>query len=759
VTRWLVVGGEPFRESVRQAAACLRDHPPVEYADSLAAGLAKLEADPEIELVVVEDPTMTRATPAEVERLQARRPAADVFLVAETRAPSGELPGMPKDAMQRGRLPDLTSWLQHHAASPSARRHEQHRQPRAEQLLQTVRLLSSHVATTPKLAEALSFSVDVIQRRMEYEWVAAYLAESEASTITLCAVAGINPTEVPPAAYHLPLGAGTPGQAVLWGVCSRVTDFRDERRVQPALSPHERAELSVPIRDGEQILGALMVASTRGPAGLPENEELALLADVLAAAIRGANVVCREAERFQREILLIGISRALSTCLDIDSALQLAVNEVGNRFKADRCSISRIEADGRLLTTIYEHINPLLIERRRLPKAMKLADPLTLTSVLLQSGEVIISTMNCVHPALRPAWDLLSTRYDIQSVILVPIADPEGRTPYSLMLYQITHPRRWSPEETGLLLSIADQLALTLRNARLFRDVQLAADELRNKNAELESFAYSVSHDLQAPAVSLRGFASLLKSQYGDRLEEQGNLYLARIVANADFLSQMLQDLLELSRVSSSYEPMEQVAVGIVVEKALSDLARPIAERGVVVQLPAAWPVVSYSHMQLYQVFSNLLSNAVKFMGDQPEPRLEIDWRRVGEQIELTVSDNGIGFPPNYHERIFRVFQRLGQVDVEGTGVGLSIVKQVVERHGGRIRVESTPGAGASFSFTVPAWGGEAEEDAVQEGSDEGPEALDQGDRLADRGQPRSRLAHSIRAGDEPLREGSKADR
>ncbi|HRE27681.1 MAG TPA: ATP-binding protein [Anaerolineales bacterium] len=295
---------------------------------------------------------------------------------------------------------------------------------------------------------------------------------------------------------------------------------------------------------------------------------------------------------------------------------------------------------------------------------------------------------------LQEWWQDNSSRFGVRSVAWVPIRTQIDDRFYVLMLMQVTHGRRWSEDEQTLLRGIAGQLALALRNAQLFETTQHAAAQLRAKNAELEAFVYTVSHDLQAPVVSMRGFASLLQTRHRDR-----------IAANSEYLSRLLNDLLELSRVGRLEEPDEALSAGDVVRAVLEDLRSSLRERGVDPVLPASWPQVRFSRVRLRQVFSNLISNAIKFLGTQSEPRIEIGWRALAAEpalIEFWVRDNGIGIHADYHQRVFRPFQRLKVVEVDGTGVGLSIVRRIVEGRGGLVRVESAPGQGATFFFTAP---------------------------------------------------------
>jgi signal transduction histidine kinase len=313
-----------------------------------------------------------------------------------------------------------------------------------------------------------------------------------------------------------------------------------------------------------------------------------------------------------------------------------------------------------------------------------------------------------VHPMLAAIWPELASRYGVRSLAWVPILTATAATHefYSLRLLQVTHPRHWTEAELNLLRGIAAQLAMALNNAQLFRAQLQTARELQDKNAELQSLVYSVSHDLQAPIVSVHGFANLLQARHGGQLDERGQAYVGRIVANAEYLTQLLTDLLELSRVGRVEEPLEKVEVGPLVEGVVANWTSRSAYAEVQVTLPADWPVVIYSPTRLRQVFSNLVSNAFKFMGPQPAPGVALGWQVLDSPearlIEFSVQDNGIGIRPDYHQRIFGTFERLKQVDVEGTGIGLSIVKRIVESRGGTVRVESAPGAGATFYFTVP---------------------------------------------------------
>jgi len=230
------------------------------------------------------------------------------------------------------------------------------------------------------------------------------------------------------------------------------------------------------------------------------------------------------------------------------------------------------------------------------------------------------------------------------------------------------------------------------------RDLEDMATRLKEANEELEAFAYSVSHDLRAPLRAMHGFAQALLEDYADLLDHQAQDYARRIVWAAQWMDAMIQDLLAYSRVSRVEMHLRPVGLGQAVQEALARLETEIEERGARVTVEEPLPDVIGHRATLVQVVENLLSNAVKFVAEGVQPRVQVWAEERGEHVRLWVADNGIGIAPEYHERIFRVFERLyGVEDYPGTGIGLAIVKKGVERMGGRVGVESDVGRGSRF--------------------------------------------------------------
>jgi len=230
--------------------------------------------------------------------------------------------------------------------------------------------------------------------------------------------------------------------------------------------------------------------------------------------------------------------------------------------------------------------------------------------------------------------------------------------------------------------------------------------ELEQKNAELERFAYTVSHDLKGPLITIKGFAGLLEKGIAEGTMEQVHEDLRRISGAADRMHQLLDELLDLSRVGRVVGPPEDVPLADLAREAMELMALRVGESGVEVHIPPDLPVVRGDRPRLLSVMQNLMDNAVKFMGDQPQPRVEVGGRHHGGETLCWVRDNGIGIDPRYHDRIFGLFDQLHRGASEGTGIGLAITKRVVEVHGGRIWVESKgEGHGSTFCFALPREG------------------------------------------------------
>ena len=224
--------------------------------------------------------------------------------------------------------------------------------------------------------------------------------------------------------------------------------------------------------------------------------------------------------------------------------------------------------------------------------------------------------------------------------------------------------------------------------------------ELARSNAELEQFAYVASHDLQAPLATIASYAQLLEKRYKDQLDSKASKFIDNIVHGCTRMQTLIDDLLEYSRVGRSRKPFQLTDCNHAVEQALANLQGAIRETQAVItysELPAVMGDIS----QLVQLFQNLVGNSIKYRHDAP-PVVHITACKQEKDWLFSVSDNGIGIATQHQARIFQIFQRLHtQKEYSGTGIGLAICQKIVERHGGYIWVESQPGQGSTFYFTV----------------------------------------------------------
>ena len=262
---------------------------------------------------------------------------------------------------------------------------------------------------------------------------------------------------------------------------------------------------------------------------------------------------------------------------------------------------------------------------------------------------------------------------------------------------------RYSPlrDESGAISGVI-AVAFDITERRQAEEaLRQYAEELSRSNADLEQFAYVASHDLQEPLRAIVGFTKMLARRYEGKLGEDADDYISRIVNASGRMQMLIIDLLEYSRVGSGVEKLKPTDCEIIVTRVIDGLHAAIKGSDAVVTHDSL-PTVMADATMLGQVFSNLIANAMKFQGDGL-PHVHISARRLETEWVFSVQDDGIGIEPQYAERIFVIFQRLhARTEYEGTGIGLAICKKAIERLGGRIWVESQPGEGTTFYFTVP---------------------------------------------------------
>ncbi|MEA3339629.1 MAG: ATP-binding protein [Chloroflexota bacterium] len=343
------------------------------------------------------------------------------------------------------------------------------------------------------------------------------------------------------------------------------------------------------------------------------------------------------------------------------------------------------------------------------------------TGIVLKYGEGAAGTVAQTGKSLiiddYRTWSRRAAVYEEEQPFTAVLSAPMiwyGQVTGVIHVLHDVETRHFTPADLKLLTLFANHAAIAVENTRLYEEARKEITErkrveeererllaeLEAKNRELESFTYTVSHDLRAPLTSIYGFSSLLQEDVYDRLNEEDQHCLERVLANVAHMDALLTHLLELSRIGRVVGPSEEVDVVALLREIQEDLAVKLEEAGTEF-VAQELPTVHADRTRLRQVFANLIDNALKFRSAERPLRIEVGCQEEGGYYRFHVSDNGAGIAPRHQERIFAPFQQL-DTEAEGVGMGLALVKKIVEHYGGRIWVESEAGEGATFYFTIP---------------------------------------------------------
>jgi PAS domain S-box-containing protein len=477
-------------------------------------------------------------------------------------------------------------------------------------------------------------------------------------------------------------------------------------------APHNFVQswLAIPLKTRGRIIGLIALDGRSKKQFSRHHADLAVtFANQVAIALENADLFAELQNELKRQIALRTASMTISSSLHVDEVLHEICRQMCVVNNGTSAYISQYDKDYSYHIVKADYMGAEA-------NAQELVSDLGLIYYRKDGAfffderkgvdfEVVHSDDDNLSPWTR---DLL-LKYGGKSILYIALY-VQGRLLGHAELWDSRGRHEFTTDEISFCRVLCQQAAVAIVNASLFERLQqelierknLIA-ELENKNAELERFTYTVSHDLKSPLFTIRGFLGYLEQDALSGDFDRVRADMKRITDATEKMQNLLNDLLELSRIGRLKNASVIIPFGELAREAVELVHGRIMENDVAIQIAASLPAVLGDRPRLLEVLQNLIDNAAKFMGTQKEPRIEIG--QSGEAQEgmpiFYVRDNGIGIAPEHFERVFGLFNKL-DVKSEGTGIGLALIKRIVEVHGGRIWVESEVGKGSTFYFTLP---------------------------------------------------------
>ena len=472
-----------------------------------------------------------------------------------------------------------------------------------------------------------------------------------------------------------------------------------------------RSVLAAPIRFKDEILGVLHLRSLEPNAYDPHHQDLIRkVADQMAPAIANSLLFARqmaaesEARRLAAQSGTIAeIGRVVSSSLDVQDVYAGFARETRNLISFERISINLIHNDTDEFETAYVIGTP--VSGRSTGDLVPLEG--TFTNEVRGNRRAIIHNSRAMDETLD-WYPGLAREYaaGLRSFLSVPLVSND--LVIGVLNFRSSETDVYDTHDADVAQMIAAQVAGAVANSQLHAEtveadiaLQRQAEELVRSNAELEQFAYVASHDLQEPLRVIAGYVSLLEERYGEQLDQDGKDFIGYAVDAAHRMRTLINDLLDYSRVESHGNPFAPLDCNAALREAMADLEVAISESDA--QLHADdLPELTGDSVQIAHLLENLIANAIKFRRSDCTPVIHVSCKRAEDAWQFSVSDNGIGIRTRYQDRIFGMFKRAHRrSQYPGTGIGLALCSKIVERHGGRIWVESEVGEGSTFHFTI----------------------------------------------------------
>jgi PAS domain S-box-containing protein len=379
-----------------------------------------------------------------------------------------------------------------------------------------------------------------------------------------------------------------------------------------------------------------------------------------------------------------------------EEALHESYEQIEDLYNNAPCGYHSLDREGKFVRINDTELRWLGYNRDEVVGKMKFSDFITTNSLrTFETNFPIFKTQGWIRDL---EFEMIRKDGTILPVLLSASAIKDTNGNYLMSrstVFDITE-RKLTEEELRKHREHLEEL-VEQRTAELTK----MADELTRSNKDLKEFAYVVSHDLKEPLQVIKGFLRLFEKRYKEKFDEKAEQLIRFTIEGAERMQELIKDLLEYSQVGTKGKEFKPTDCSLILNNAVSNLKVSLEESAGVVTHDTL-PIIMADAMQLSSLFQNLVGNAIKFRGSET-PRIHISAERKGDEWLFSVRDNGIGINPEFADRIFDVFQRLHSSDeYPGTGIGLAVCKKIVEHHGGRIWVESEPGKGATFYFTIP---------------------------------------------------------
>ncbi|MBI3587300.1 MAG: PAS domain S-box protein [Ignavibacteriales bacterium] len=447
-------------------------------------------------------------------------------------------------------------------------------------------------------------------------------------------------------------------------------------------------------KNGEHIAVSLNTTLLRNSSGDP------VLMVNIARDISERQASQRELSRqLQRLQVLYDLSRALTETFDIKEIARITFHQVEKVIPVDAFFINLYDEEKNLIREVFhvDIVNGVRTETQTASAPMALDEKMANSKVIYAHKPLL--ELRDTEPKKPLYLPFGNEEKAAASLMYVPMFSKDRTIGVlSAQSYQL---KAYSEDQLALLQSIANVTGIAIEKANLYQETISNSLEIEARNKELDDFTYVVSHDLKEPLISVEGYAKIIKQEYYSLFNDAGKEYIQSITDSCVHMKRLIDELLQLSRVSKLAEKRSRVDLPKLISEVLEEQQFSIREKKAEIIVQEKLPEVLGVDTHLRIVFRNLISNALKF-SDKPIPRIHISAQVEHDAVIISVRDNGIGIDPAYFDKIFMIFQRLHKKEeYEGAGAGLTIVKKIIEANGGRIWVESKLHEGTVFYFTI----------------------------------------------------------